>query len=82
MTDELSTLYSDLLEGSYDCVDRIILNVYFPMGINGGGMRCWWRTLHGSDENLDNAYGEGLRHHHAYFPPAARNAPKPSSVHS
>ena len=45
MPDELSTLYSDLLEGSYDCVDRIFLNAYFPMGINGGGMRCWWRAL-------------------------------------
>jgi hypothetical protein len=56
MPDELSTLYSDLLEGSYDCVDRIILNAYFPRGINGGGMRCWWRTLHGSDEGLDNAH--------------------------
>jgi hypothetical protein len=25
MPDERSNLYSDLLEGSYDCVDRIIL---------------------------------------------------------
>ena len=56
MPDELSTLYSDLLEGSYDCVDRIILNAYFQGGISGGGMRCWWRTLHGSDEGLDNAH--------------------------
>src|SRR6266481_1390026 len=26
MTDGLSTLYQDLLSGSYDCVDRIVLN--------------------------------------------------------
>ena len=49
MADPLSEQYEDLLEGSYDCVDRIILNAYFPMGIDGGGMRCWWRALHGSD---------------------------------
>jgi hypothetical protein len=29
MTDGLSTLYQDLLDGSYDCVDRIVLNAYF-----------------------------------------------------
>ena len=28
MTDGLSTLYQDLLGGSYDCVDRIVLNAY------------------------------------------------------
>src|ERR1700751_1928151 len=32
MTDGLSTLYQDLLGGSYDCVDRIVLNAYFRMG--------------------------------------------------
>jgi len=26
MADGLSTLYRDLLGGSYDCVDRIVLN--------------------------------------------------------
>ena len=29
-----------LLEGVYDCVDRIVLNAFFPMGQTGGGMRC------------------------------------------
>ena len=33
MTDGLSTLYQDLLGGSYDCVDRIVLNAYFHMGM-------------------------------------------------
>ena len=33
MTDRLSTLYQDLLSGSYDCVDRIVLNAYFRMGM-------------------------------------------------
>ena len=54
MPDQLSALYSDLLEGSYDCVDRVILNAYFSMGQSGGGLRVWWRALYGSDENLDD----------------------------
>src|ERR1700719_1001061 len=39
MTDGLSTLYQDLLGGSYDCVDRIVLNAYFRMGHDPGGFR-------------------------------------------
>jgi len=56
MTDRLSTLYQDLLSGSYDCVDRIVLNAYFRMGHNPGGFRVWWRALTGSDETLENTY--------------------------
>jgi len=54
MPDQLSTLYSDLLEGSYDCVDRVVLNAFFGMGQTGGGLRVWWRGLHGCDANLDD----------------------------
>jgi hypothetical protein len=54
MADQLSALYHDLLEGSYDCVDRVILNAYFGMGQTGGGLRVWWRALCGSDDNLDD----------------------------
>ena len=32
MGDGLSTLYHDLLSGSYDCVDRIVLKRVFPDG--------------------------------------------------
>ena len=32
MSDSLSDRYADLLSGSYDCVDRIVLNAYFRMG--------------------------------------------------
>jgi hypothetical protein len=53
-TDELSSYYAELLEGTYDCVDRVVLNAYFPMGQTGGGLRTWWRQLHGSDANLNN----------------------------
>src|SRR6516162_2022663 len=56
MTDRLSILYQDLLSGSYDCVDRIVLNAYFRMGHNPGGFRLWWRALTGSDETPENIY--------------------------
>jgi hypothetical protein len=54
--DGLSTRYHDLLSGSYDCVDRIVLNAYFPMGHVAGGFRFWWRKLTGSDDTLHNVY--------------------------
>ncbi len=53
-TDELSSYYAELLEGTYDCVDRVVLNAYFPMGQTGGGLRTWWRTLRGDDANLND----------------------------
>src|SRR3989442_2967456 len=56
MPDSLSDRYADLLSGSYDCVDRIVLNAYFRMGHDPGGFRVWWRALTGSDETLENAY--------------------------
>ncbi len=37
-------------------MDRVIVNAYFRMGIDGGGIRCWWRALTGSDAGLDNAH--------------------------
>lgn len=54
--DELSRYYAELLEGTYDCVDRMVLNAYFPMGQSGGGLRFWWRALHGDDSTLDDAH--------------------------
>ncbi len=57
MVDEFSERYADLLTGSYDCVDRIVLNAYYPRGHNPGGFRVWWRRWHQeSDEQLDNAH--------------------------
>lgn len=56
MVDGLSKRYQDLLTGSYDCVDRIVLNAYFRMGHNPGGFRVWWRALTGSEETLDNTH--------------------------
>src|SRR5262249_37703672 len=49
--------YGDLLPGSYDCVDRIVLNAFFPLGHNPGGFRTWWRRWHdGSDDDLDSTH--------------------------
>lgn len=46
-----------MLVGTYDCVDRLVLNAYFPMGHGPGGFRVWWRRLHGgSEEELDDAH--------------------------
>jgi hypothetical protein len=56
MADQFSELYQDLLTGSYDCVDRIVLNAYFRQGHNPGGFRVWWHKLTGSVETLDNAH--------------------------
>ena len=56
MNDKLSARYADLLDGSYECVDRIVLNAYFQFGQRPAGFRTWWRQLEGSDENLDNAH--------------------------
>jgi hypothetical protein len=56
-TDEFTARYGDLLTGSYDCVDRIVLNAYYPLGPNPGGFRTWWRRWHDDgDASLDNAH--------------------------
>jgi len=61
MTDLFSERCGDLLTGSYDRVDRIVLNAYFSLGHSPGGFRTWWRRLHADgDERLDNALLMGL----------------------
>jgi len=32
MADDFAERYGDLLTGSYDCVDRVVLNAFFPIG--------------------------------------------------
>lgn len=55
--DDLSRYYDDLLQGRYDCLDRIVVRAYFELGGRGAGMRYWWRQLHdGSEGNLDEAH--------------------------
>jgi len=57
VADDFAARYAGLLTGSYDCVDRIVLNAYYPLGHSPGGFRVWWRRLHDdSDDQLDNAH--------------------------
>jgi hypothetical protein len=51
--DQLSQHYSQMLEGTYECADRIVLNGYYRSCHYPGGFRNWWRKLYGSDDNLD-----------------------------
>jgi hypothetical protein len=51
MADDFTERYQDLLTGWYDCVDRIVLNAYYPMGNTAGGFRTWWRRLIGGSES-------------------------------
>ena len=72
--DEFSARYADLLTGSYDCVDRIVLNAYYPLGHNPGGFRVWWRRWHDDgDDSLgrraSDAAGRPVR------PPGPRLGP-------
>ena len=32
VADDFAARYAGLLTGSYDCVDRIVLNAYYPLG--------------------------------------------------
>jgi DNA-binding transcriptional ArsR family regulator len=48
--------YMHYLDGTYDCVDRIVINAYFIIGQTGGGFRTWWRRLMGDDQHLDNTH--------------------------
>jgi hypothetical protein len=54
-TDEFSSRYAELIESSYDCIDRIVLNAYNPLLQQPGGFRFWWRQWKGSDEGLETA---------------------------
>jgi hypothetical protein len=55
--DDLTRRYGGLLEGAYDCVDRLVLNGYLSMCHSPGGFRVWWRAWHGGrDDDLDNTH--------------------------
>ncbi len=69
--DQFSEYYSEYMDGMYDSVDRIVLNVYNPLLQTGGGFRHWWRQMYGSDEDLDKTHvirfaGRFSRRVHAY----------------
>ncbi len=52
--DELSMEYNDFIDGTYDCIDRFVLNAWYPLGQSPGGFRTWWWNLKGGDDGLNN----------------------------
>ncbi len=57
MTDLLNERCSDLLTGSDDCPDRIVLSAYYSMGHAPDGFRGWNRRWHDDrDAQVDNAH--------------------------
>lgn len=54
--DSFSEHYEPILHGSYDCIDRIVLNAYIQMLLTPGGLRNWYRLLKGSDDGLTTAF--------------------------
>jgi hypothetical protein len=33
-----------------------VLNAFFPLGRDPGGLWCWWRRRHGGDDQLDDTH--------------------------
>jgi hypothetical protein len=56
VADDFTERYASLLTGSYDCVDRIVLNACFSVGHNPGGFWCWWRRLLDGHEYADVSF--------------------------
>ena len=75
--DDFTLYHKKLLDGRYDCVDRIVLNGYFPLGQQGGGFRTWWRNLNGSDDGLDQKH---LQHMAGRFSRRLRGWAKKNAV--
>ena len=45
LPDDFSSYLAELLQGSYDCVDRIALRAYFRLAQTSGGFLTWWNRL-------------------------------------
>lgn len=45
LADDFSTYVAPLLDGGYDCIDRVVLNGYFSLGQTSGGFLTWWNDL-------------------------------------
>jgi hypothetical protein len=57
-TDAFAAYHAELIEASYDCVDRLVVNCYYQLGQTGGGFRTFWRMWKGDDRQLSS---QGLR---------------------
>ena len=56
--DAFSAYHAHLIEASYDCVDRLVVNCYCQLAQTAGGFRTFWRKWKGDDSRLSS---EGLR---------------------
>src|SRR5262245_17901766 len=69
-SDDFSTYVADLLSGTYDCVDRISVRGYFPLGQTSGGLLTWWNRLFPNtaltEERLRKLAGAFARRVHAF----------------
>lgn len=54
-TDALTEHYSTVVEGHYDCIDRIVLNAHSKSLQIPGGFRNWYRDLYGNEDQLTTA---------------------------
>jgi len=70
LPDEFSSYVAGLLDGRYDCVDRIVLNGYFLMGQTSGGLLTWWNELWPGapldQKRLEQMAGDFSRRLHAF----------------
>lgn len=70
LPDDFSGYVADLLDGRYDCVDRIVLNGYFLMGQTSGGLLTWWNQLCPGgpldQKRLEQMAGDFSRRVHAF----------------
>jgi hypothetical protein len=68
--DDFSAYVANLLDGRYDCVDRLVLNGYFPWGQTSGGLLTWWNALHPGvaldPKRLPQMAGDFSRRVHAF----------------
>jgi hypothetical protein len=68
--DDFSTYVADLLSGTYDCVDRICVRGYFPLGQTSGGLLTWWNRLFPntalSEQRLRKLAGDFARRVHGF----------------
>ena len=56
--DAFAAYHAHLIEAAYDCMDRLVVNCYYPLGQAGGGFRTFWRQWKGNDAGLS---GQALR---------------------
>ena len=53
-SDSLAEQWSHRIDTTYDCVDRIVLNGHCRHASSPGGFRCFWRSLFGTDDDLNS----------------------------